>query len=38
MALMFDSRVQAPGSDVDVKVYTFPELAVLVELMQDVEV
>ena len=38
MALMFDSRVQAPESDVDVKVYTFPELEELVELMQEIEV
>jgi chemotaxis protein CheC len=38
MALLFDSRVQATRSDVDVKVYTFPELAELVELMQDIEV
>ena len=38
MALMFDSHVQAPESDVDVKVYTFPELEELVELMQEIEV
>jgi chemotaxis protein CheC len=38
MALMFDSRVQAPDSDVDVKVYTFPELEELVGLMQEIEV
>ncbi len=38
MALMFDSRVQAPESDVDVKVYTFPELEELVELIQRIEV
>jgi chemotaxis protein CheC len=38
MALMFDSRVQAPNSDVDVKVYTFPELDELVGLMQQIEV
>ena len=38
MALMFDSRVQASESDVDVKVYTFPELEELVELMQEIEV
>lgn len=38
MALMFDSRVQALDSDIDVKVYTFPELEELVELMQEIEV
>ena len=38
MALMFDSHVQAPESDVDVKVYTFPELEELVDLMQGIEV
>jgi chemotaxis protein CheC len=38
MALMFDSRVQAPNSDVDVKVYTFPELDELVGLMQEIEI
>ncbi|WP_436936427.1 chemotaxis protein CheC [Halovenus marina] len=38
MALMFDSRVQALESDIDVKVYTFPELDELVELMQQIEV
>ena len=38
MALMFDSHVQAPDSNVDVKVYTFPELDELVELMQQIEV
>jgi len=38
MALMFDSRVQALDSDIDVKVYTFPELDELVELMQEIEV
>jgi chemotaxis protein CheC len=38
MALMFDSRVQAPESNVDVKVYTFPELEELVDLMQEIEV
>jgi chemotaxis protein CheC len=37
MALMFDSRVDALESDVNVKVYTFPELAELVELMQEIE-
>ncbi|WEL17888.1 MULTISPECIES: chemotaxis protein CheC [unclassified Halorhabdus] len=38
MALMFDSRVQALDSDIDVKVYTFPQLDELVELMQEIEV
>jgi chemotaxis protein CheC len=38
MALMFDSRVHAPGSDVDVKVYTFPRLEELVEIMGEIEV
>ncbi|WP_181686694.1 chemotaxis protein CheC [Halorhabdus salina] len=37
MALMFDSRVQALDSNVDVKVYTFPQLDELVELMQAIE-
>jgi len=38
MALMFDSRVHALDSDIDVTVYTFPELRELVELMQQIEV
>ena len=38
MALMFDSRVQALDSDINVKVYTFPELDELVSLMQEIEV
>jgi chemotaxis protein CheC len=38
MALMFDSRVNAPDSNVDVKVYTFPRLEELVDLMQEIEV
>ena len=38
MALMFDSRVQALDSDINVKVYTFPELEELVSLMQQIEV
>ncbi len=38
MALMFDSRVHALESDIDVTVYTFPELRELVELMQQIEV
>jgi chemotaxis protein CheC len=38
MALMFDSRVHALNSNVDVTVYTFPELDELVGLMQDIEV
>ena len=38
MALMFDSRVQALDSNINVKVYTFPELEELVGLMQEIEV
>jgi len=38
VALMFDSRVHALESDVNVTVYTFPELEELVELMQRIEV
>jgi chemotaxis protein CheC len=38
MALVFDSQVQSQESDVEVKVYTFPELAELVELMQRIEI
>ena len=38
MALMFDSRVHALDSDINVKVYTFPELEELVGLMQEIEV
>ncbi len=38
MALMFDSRVHALESDINVKVYTFPELDELVGLMQEIEV
>jgi chemotaxis protein CheC len=38
MALMFDSRVHALDSDIDVTVYTFPQLAELVDLMQRIEV
>ncbi len=38
MALVFDSRVHAREADVEVKVYTFPELAELVELMQQIEI
>ena len=38
MALMFDSRVHALDSDIDVTVYTFPELEELVDLMQQIEV
>jgi chemotaxis protein CheC len=37
MALVFDSRVHARAADVEVKVYTFPELSELVELMQQIE-
>jgi chemotaxis protein CheC len=38
MALVFDSRVHAREADVEVKVYTFPELAELVQLMQQIEI
>jgi chemotaxis protein CheC len=37
MALMFDSRVHTLDSDIDVTVYTFPELEELVALMQQIE-
>ena len=38
MALVFDSQVHARDADVAVKVYTFPELAELVQLMQRIEI
>ncbi|USZ68131.1 chemotaxis protein CheC [Halorussus salilacus] len=38
MALVFDSRVHAREADVEVKVYTFPELAELVGLMKQIEI
>ena len=38
MALVFDSQVHARDADVEVKVYTFPELAELVGLMQQIEI
>lgn len=38
MALVFDSRVHAREADVEVKVYTFPELEELVGLMQQIEI
>jgi chemotaxis protein CheC len=38
MALVFDSRVHAPEADVDLTVYTFPELQELVALMQQIEI
>jgi len=38
MALMFDSRVHALDSDINVKVYTFPQLEELVDLMTQIEV
>jgi chemotaxis protein CheC len=37
MALMFDARVHALESNIDVTVYTFPQLAELVDLMQEIE-
>ncbi|QSG06721.1 chemotaxis protein CheC [Halapricum desulfuricans] len=38
MALMFDSHIHALDSDIDVTVYTFPQLEELVDLMQEIEV
>jgi chemotaxis protein CheC len=38
MALVFDSQVRALDEDLDVTVYTFPELEELVELMGRIEV
>jgi len=38
MALVFDSRVHARDADVEVKVYTFPQLPELVELMKQIEI
>lgn len=38
MALMFDSRINSIDSDVNVTVYTFPELEELVDLMKQIEV
>jgi chemotaxis protein CheC len=38
MALVFDSRVHAHDADVEVKVYTFPQLSELVELMKQIEI
>jgi chemotaxis protein CheC len=38
MALMFDSRVHTLDSNINLKVYTFPELEELVALMQQIEV
>jgi chemotaxis protein CheC len=38
MALMFDSRVHALEEDINVTVYTFPQLVELVSLMQEIEV
>ncbi|WP_049993430.1 chemotaxis protein CheC [Halapricum salinum] len=38
MALMFDSRIHALDSDIDVTVYTFPQLDELVGLMQEIDV
>jgi len=38
MALMFDSRVRALESNINVTVYTFPQLEELVGLMQQIEV
>jgi chemotaxis protein CheC len=38
MALVFDSRVHAREADVEVKVYTFPELEELVSLMKRIDI
>jgi len=38
LALVFDSQIRAPASDLDVTVYAFPKLAELVELMQKLDV
>ena len=38
MALMFDSRIHALDANIDVTVYTFPQLEELVDLMQEIEV
>lgn len=38
VAMVFDSRVRVPDSNVEVKVYTFPELEDLVALMRQIEV
>lgn len=38
LALVFDSQIRAPASDLGVTVYAFPELTELVELMQRLEV
>ena len=37
MALVFDSAIHAPESDIEAKVYTFPELAELVSLMNRIK-
>ena len=36
MALVFDSAIQAPASNIEAKVYTFPELEELVSLMNRI--
>ncbi len=38
VAMVLDSRVCVPDSDVEVKVYTFPELEELVTMMRKIEV
>ncbi|WP_440005571.1 chemotaxis protein CheC [Halomicrococcus sp. SG-WS-1] len=38
VAMVFDSRVRVPDSNVEVKVYSFPELEELVALMRQIEV
>ena len=36
MALVFDSAIHAPASDIEARVYTFPELSELVTLMNQI--
>ncbi|EFW93096.1 chemotaxis protein CheC [Haladaptatus paucihalophilus DX253] len=38
VAMVLDSRVRVPDSNVEVKVYTFPELEDLVRMMRKIEV
>lgn len=38
LVFVLDSRITADGTDVDLTVYTFPQLEPLVDLIQDIEV
>ena len=38
VAMVVDSRVHVPDSDVELKVYSFPKLEELVELMRQIEI